>query len=127
MGLGDIREGAARRAAALKRYWPFIAAGLVILVITPLVTFAVLRSRAQAEKTQAPPAPLFEDVAIPDESLFLPDEPDFVPEVLPERERRETWTERDAERFWQDPRAGGEEPLKDDLTEAIDRILERVP
>ena len=65
--------------------------------------------------------------AIPAEELFLPDEPDFLPGVLLERERRTSWTEQDAAEYWQDPLRSGEEQWREAIETAIDEFLERVP
>ena len=67
------------------------------------------------------------NLAIPAEELFLPDEPDFLPGVLLERERRTAWTEEDAIEYWQDPLRQGEEQWRQKIEAAIDEFLERVP
>ena len=64
---------------------------------------------------------------IPADDLFLPDEPDFIPGVLPERERRAQWTADDAAPLWQDPLRNGEEPWRDRIERTIDEIMESVP
>jgi hypothetical protein len=63
---------------------------------------------------------------IPPEDLFLPEEPDFLPGVLPERERREFWTPGDARPFWTDP-AENYGPWRDRVETMVDEYLERVP
>jgi hypothetical protein len=69
----------------------------------------------------------FQKIAIPVEELFLPEEPDFLPGVLLEREKRKTWTASDAGQYWQDPMKYGEEQWRDRVESAIDDLLERVP
>jgi len=64
---------------------------------------------------------------IPVEAVFLPDEPDFLPGVLLEREQRSSWTEDDALEHWQDPLRFGEESWREKIETAIDEFLERVP
>jgi len=64
---------------------------------------------------------------IPADELFLPDEPDYIPEILLDRERRSVWTETDAAEYWQDPLRGGEEKWRGKIEEAIDELLERIP
>jgi len=63
---------------------------------------------------------------IPAGELFLPDEPDFIPSVLLERERRTIWTEDDAAEHWQNPLLIGEEQWRERIETAIDALLERV-
>ncbi|MCL1930496.1 MAG: hypothetical protein FWF55_01670 [Treponema sp.] len=72
-------------------------------------------------------APLVRQGTIPADDLFLPDEPDFVPGVLLEREQRAQWTADDAAPLWQDPLRNGEEPWRDRIERTIDEIMESVP
>ncbi|MDR0323879.1 MAG: hypothetical protein LBI12_05475 [Treponema sp.] len=105
----------------------------LILVCTAifvvLLTFSVIISFIGSGKDKVPE--VFDrtrfDIAIPAEELFLPDEPDFLPEVLLEREKRSSWTEQDAGEFWQDPVRFGEEQWRNKIEAAIDEFLERVP
>jgi len=64
---------------------------------------------------------------IPAEELFLPDEPDFIPGVLLQRDRRSSWTNEDALEYWQDPLKDGEEHWREKIESSIDEYLERVP
>ena len=64
---------------------------------------------------------------IPPEELFLPDEPDFVPGVLLGRERRPEWGSGDAELWWRNPLAGGEEQWRARIERIADEIMESVP
>ncbi|MDR3191450.1 MAG: hypothetical protein LBT87_00110 [Treponema sp.] len=73
------------------------------------------------------PDGLTRDAPIPPEELFLPDEPDFLPGVIPERERRDIWTAEDAEPYWYNPLEGGEETWRNRIRSALDEFLERVP
>ena len=64
---------------------------------------------------------------IPPEDIFLPDEPDFVPGVLTDRERRTSWTSADAAPYWQDPLKYGEENWRERVEAVIDNFLENIP
>jgi hypothetical protein len=64
---------------------------------------------------------------IPPDDLFLPDEPDFIPGILLEREQRAAWTADDAAPLWQDPLRNGEEPWRDRIERTIGEIMESVP
>jgi len=64
---------------------------------------------------------------IPPDDLFLPNEPDFVPGILLEREQRTEWTADDAAPLWQDPLRNGEEPWRNRIERTIDEIMESVP
>jgi hypothetical protein len=65
--------------------------------------------------------------SIPSEELFLPEEPDFVPGVLLERERRTSWTANEAAPFWQNPLKDGEEKWRERIENVIDEFLEHIP
>jgi hypothetical protein len=65
--------------------------------------------------------------SIPPEEFFLPQEPDFLPETLPERERRKFWTEEDARPFWIDPLDEGTREYTDLMSTVIDDLLEAIP
>jgi hypothetical protein len=66
-------------------------------------------------------------IFIPADELFLPDEPDFVPGVLLERDRRPAWTADDAVPYWRDPLKNGEQIWRDQIEKTVDAILESVP
>lgn len=63
---------------------------------------------------------------IPPEELFLPGEPDFLPEVLLNREPA-PWTAEDARPFWTDPMEGGDELWRERIEKVIDELLEHIP
>ena len=65
--------------------------------------------------------------AIAPEEIFLPEEPDFVPGVILEREPRKVWTSEDAALYWQDPLKSGEGPWRDRLDTMVTEFLENVP
>lgn len=61
------------------------------------------------------------------EELFMADEPDFLPPVLLERERRDAWTIEDVRPYWTDPLEEGAAVYQDMMSGVVDRIMERVP
>jgi len=75
----------------------------------------------------APPASSVITRRIPPEDLFLPDEPDFVPNVMLEREKRTQWTADNAMPWWQDPLKDGEQEWRDQIEKTVDEIMENVP
>jgi hypothetical protein len=103
---------------------PVLAAGgsLVFLVICIIVLAASgNRSKGAAESGLAVSGP-----RIPVEDLFYPAEPDFLPDLLLEREPHQPWTAEDAEPFWKDP----SEPRtmwQEKVGETIDKLMESVP
>jgi hypothetical protein len=147
-GLKDLVKGPAARAADLTRDWEAglwlalpegfrgklswlegkLVPTLGVLILAPFILLLVLAfSRPPAAPPAGPAAGVFRSVPIPPEDLFLPEEPDFLPGVLLDREQREAWTAEDAETFWYNPLEDGEEGWRDQVEKVIDDLLERVP
>lgn len=109
---------------------------LVVATVALVALLAVLVGVSRPERDPqvdvwpapppAPPGQAQWDL-IPPEELFLPDEPDFVPGVIPGREQRAEWTAEDAEPWWQNPLAGGEEQWRARIERMVDEIMESVP
>jgi len=98
-------------------------------VFAVLLTFSVIMSMERPEKKEIPvktDRSRF-NVAIPADDLFIPEEPDFLPGVILERERKTSWTEQDAGVYWLDPLKSGEEQWREKIEAAVDEFLERVP
>ena len=106
-----------------------MCAALFSLVLILSVTHSLNRneSRRAADASGIRDERLNIRIAIPPDEIFFPDEPDFLPGVLLEREQRAVWTEQDAAEHWQDPLRFGEEPWREMLEAAIQELLERIP
>jgi len=106
-----------------------IAAAAFLVILLLLLILAFVRSRSgetstarQGQQTVAP-GPR----ALSTEDFFLPYEPDFVPDVLLEREPKNGWTEEDARPYWTDPMEGNEETWRKRIESGVDSMLEHVP
>ena len=95
------------------------------VIITLSVILSLINSPARQRSAQPQRASRYDP--IPPQEIFLPDEPDFVPGVLLERERRTSWTEQDAAVFWQDPLRYGEEQWRENIEIVIDEFMEKIP
>jgi len=97
--------------------------------VAVLLTFSVIAPMVSRSGKDSPSEPerLKLNIAIPADELFLPEEPDFLPGVLLDRDRRSSWSEQDALEYWQDPLRDGEEQWREKIEAAIDELLERVP
>jgi uncharacterized integral membrane protein len=98
----------------------FCAWGLLLVIIT--IVFIVYNSGDKITTDD-----FVHRFEIPSEEIFFPEEPDFIPGVLLERERRAGWTNLDASMYWQDPLRYGEEAWREKVEAAIDELMERVP
>jgi len=129
MGFGEkiilpVKDWFQKLTAVQKRRLVLICTAVFSLLLTLSVIISMVK---KAEKSPAEHERITVISPIPAGELFLPDEPDFIPGVLPERERKTVWTEEDAAEFWQDPLTQDEEQWRDKIEAAIDEFLERVP
>ena len=123
--IGTIQDKLGKLTTEEKRRLVLICtAGVVVILIVSVVISA---RNFSGEELSAEPGRMNIRSAIPAEEIFFPEEPDFLPEVLLEREQRLAWTEQDALEYWQDPLIHGEEQFRIKIETAIDEILERVP
>jgi hypothetical protein len=107
----------------------FCFGGMVVLLLFLIVIMlAMSLQRGEdggAERRVAP-----QEIAgppIPQEELFFPGEPDFVPPLLLEREPRHSWTADDARPFWKDPGELGREQWQGEMSAVIDKLMDSVP
>ena len=107
-----------------------VAAAFFVIIILLLILLLRPRSKAGTQQEKS-----FNDYAnepiqrqtLPEEEFFLPYEPDFIPDVLLERDPKETWTEEDAQPFWTDPLEGNEAVWRKRIESEIDSLLENIP
>ena len=99
----------------------------VPVILALVIAGASLMSKDKPVKPAALPASSAMTKRIPAEDLFLPDEPDFVPGVILDREKRTQWTAEDALPWWQDPLKDGEQEWRDQIEKTVDEIMGSVP
>ena len=104
----------------------YICAGALIFVII-VIFWVSIRSCSTPENPIINERTVVRQGAIGQDELFLPEEPDFVPGVMLERQQRTTWTADDVMPWWNDPLKSGEKPWRDLIEKAVDEILEGVP
>jgi hypothetical protein len=102
----------------------FIPGGLACIILILAVSLGVSRRPA---RVNGPVAAMFKPALIPPDQLFLPEEPDFLPGVILEREQRDAWTAEDAEPYWYNPLEQGEDEWRERVERVIDELLERIP
>jgi hypothetical protein len=126
--LGQWKSGAedlleTRRRLVVICLGGFLGAVLLCLAAALLVMGLAGDGTETAQSLESTFAPM----AVPQEELFLPDEPEFLPELLLERERRETWTAGDGRPYWIDPREDSGPLWRERIMTEIDALLEDVP
>ena len=96
--------------------------GLMALILVLLIGATVSRSRER--RADAAPQLMSVDFTISIEDLFLPSEPEFVPEFLLEQEPKSFWSIEDIRPYWINP--AGSEVWRNEIMSAVDRLLEGV-
>lgn len=104
-----------------------ITAACTAIGVIVVLVFVILITRNSSAAPIAEKEITVTPNLIPFEDFFLPDEPDYLPGVLLERGRRESWTEADADEYWQNPMISGEDEWRNNIETAIDKLMERVP
>jgi hypothetical protein len=106
-----------------------VVGGCVAIVLC-LLAILMMPSRESGQKSAPKQKTVQLDtgraITIPPEELFLPDEPDFLPTVILEREPRK-WSAEDALPFWTNPLKNNPGQWQDDIKSVVDEIMERVP
>ena len=122
----------ARDLLGKQRKLILMGAGVLAMLLAALIIipFAVRQvhdnakvpsnSSRKSENTLAP-------LSIHQEEFFLPDEPDFLPEVLLEQEPRTRWTPEDIRPFWRDLTQEDPEKWRERIETVIDELLKGVP
>jgi predicted PurR-regulated permease PerM len=120
-----IRDWLQKLTAVRKRQLALVCTAIfaVFLTISVLVTV----NNPKKETVSGVPERYNITAPIPHENLFLPDEPDYIPGVLLEREQKTVWTKEDVAEHWQDPLKFGEEEWREKIEASINELLERVP
>jgi len=129
MGFGEkiispVKDWFQKQTAEQKRRLILISTAVFSLLLTLSVIIPLA-----GNKKEAPAEPARQQIIspIPAGELFIPDEPDFIPRILPGREKRSSWTEENAEEFWQDPLKQGEDQWRENIETVINEFLERIP
>ena len=96
--------------------------GLLGLFLVLLIAALALNS---GKRQKSSPAAMTAGFTIPQEELFIPEEPDFIPEFLLVREPRRYWSLEDIRPFWR--ALEYDERWKEEITSAVDQLMEGVP
>jgi hypothetical protein len=116
--LTKAREGLKRKPVL------FCLGGAVLLFILLIVVVPATKTGSSGGSglSEAP------GVFVPPEDFFMPQEPDFLPDRLLEREPRRPWTGEDIRPFWKDPADSAlKEDWRSEMSRVIDELMESVP
>jgi hypothetical protein len=124
-----LREHIQSMFSNKKKLMVICGSAIVFLLLLLLLVISIRMNHNQDEmqKTFQGENRLLAPEAIKQEELFLPSEPDFLPDVILDREPRSFWTDEDADQFWNDPLDGNTEVWKNRIIESVDELLENIP
>ncbi|MFP3040232.1 hypothetical protein LQZ19_00270 [Treponema primitia] len=125
-----IRETAPEFFQTRRRIVLLGIGGAVLVLILAFVAVLMVQGHIRTVKSRAAAKELadsFKPLAISPEDFFLPEEPDALPEFIPERLPRDTWTVDDARPYWTDPLEGNTRLWRDRFKAEIDTLMEGVP
>jgi hypothetical protein len=103
------------------------SAGFLLLVLLLVISIRMNHNRDEIQSTSPGENQLFAAPLIEPEELFLPTEPDLIPNVILDREPKASWTEEDAEQFWNDPLNEDSDVWRNRIFNAVDDMMENVP
>jgi hypothetical protein len=104
--------------------------GSVLILVLAYAGVLLVQNHIRSSQTKAAAGELansFKPLAIPPEELFLPREPDFLPDILLERPPREFWTAEDALPYWTDPLKDNPQVWRNRVERAVDNLMEDIP
>ena len=101
-----------------KRRPMLIGLGGIVLLFIVIIVLLSWKPKKSASSVIA------DGFSISSEELFTPDEPDFVPEFLLEREPRLSWSLEDIRQYWKVPYDSGNWKAEIKLT--VDKLMESV-
>jgi hypothetical protein len=106
-----------------KRPFLIVSGGaLGVLIVLVLILFTVNAGKRGQDRARPEAV-----VAIPAEDFFLPEEPDYLPGLLFEREPEAPWAAGKAGRFWKDPGSEDGDFWREEMSRVIDKLMESVP
>jgi len=116
-GILDRRFGPGKRKPLL------IGSGVLIGIFLILVVAAGVSSSKKRRTISPEAAP--EGITIAMEELFIPAEPDFVPEFIFEREKRRFWSLEDIRLYWRIPDSN--DRWREEIKLAVDKLMDGIP
>jgi hypothetical protein len=121
---------AARFSSVLDRHFGpeikkplLIGSGALIGIFLILVVAAGVSGSKKKQMVSSEAAP--DGLTIAMEELFIPAEPDFVPEFIFEREKRRFWSLEDIRLYWRTPDSG--DRWKEEIKLAVDKLMDGIP
>ncbi|MDR1108710.1 MAG: hypothetical protein LBL19_06715 [Spirochaetaceae bacterium] len=126
--IAGVFTRAKKMVSAHVRLAMLFLAGLGIILCLLAILAVVNYRRSHPKPAASPPlSEVFKPLPIPPEDLFIGEEPDFLPELLWEREPRPSWGPEDARPFWTDPLKDNRRVWEERADEMMNKLLEDIP
>jgi len=103
---------------------PLLIGSGALIGIFLILLIAAGTSSSKKNRTVSPEA-ASEGLTITMDELFIPAEPDFLPEFVFEREKRMFWSLEDIRPYWKTPDPG--DRWREEIKSAVDRLMEGIP
>jgi hypothetical protein len=133
-GLLDKPSKAFEKRLAQKKIRMIVICSAFLIIAVPLVIAVISKIMLTADSKKNTMNNVFSfdsnvfsfDPIAPGD-FFIAEEPDFLPPVMLEQERKEAWSIEDAAEFWTPPSEFSHEFWRDEVSDSIDRLLEPLP
>ena len=96
--------------------------GLVVVLLILIISSIAINA---GRPGRSAPQNISSCSGIPTEDLFIPSEPDFLPEFILEREPRRFWAIEDLRPYWRSPE--NNEFWQGELRSTVDSLMEGIP
>lgn len=103
-----------------------LGAGVVALLFMTLIAVSLINTKSTKRQRFPIQAEKITPSFIPPEDIFLPDEPDFLPDVLLEKQPKK-WDTQDVRPFWTNPLENNTSQWEDDIENTVNEIMEKMP
>ncbi|MDR0683917.1 MAG: hypothetical protein LBF83_02165 [Spirochaetaceae bacterium] len=126
-GLLDKPLKALEKLWTQKRVRMIVVCSAVLIIAVPLAIFVTAKIVLTVDSKKNTKNYVFSFDPVAPEDFFIPEEPDFLPSVMLEREQKKTWSVEDAAEFWTPPSQFPREFWLEEVSNSIDRLLEPLP
>jgi hypothetical protein len=118
----------------LRTYRKYVLAmcGLIVVVVVffssvlPVIARMARESGSKVKVVEKTLADSFSTRLIEPGDMFLVDEPSFFPQIILSREPQ-AWSAEDVQSFWVDPLQQGSDRWQEEVKEALDTFMEKIP
>ena len=120
--VSETGQGSPSAKISKQQILQFSLGGFIVLFFVLLISALAVNFRKPKTNTVSASAAA---LSIPSEDLFIPSEPDFLPEFLLQREPRSYWSLEDIEPYWKTP--SDFDLWREEIKSTVDKLMDGVP